>query len=170
MAVILDANALINLYRAEILSLIYLATECIVPAEVYAEAVTNGQMAGYPDSSGIAEIVGPCTEEFMEIQPDLGRTGRGETAVLRVYLERRGNSFSSDDVIVSDDQRFLRHLERMERSERVAIRHLGTPQFIVQSTINGLITKSQALDGIASLGGGISEVQSTDALQRLETL
>ncbi|MYC28888.1 MAG: hypothetical protein F4X65_02205 [Chloroflexi bacterium] len=164
MAVILDANALINLYRAEILSLIYLATECIVPAEVYAEAVTNGQMAGYPDSSGIAEIIGPCTEEFMEIQPDLGRTGRGETAVLRVYLERRGNSFPSDD------QRFLRYLERMERSERVAIRHLGTPQFIVQSTINGLITKSQALDGIASLGGGISEVQSTDALQRLETL
>ena len=166
----MDANALINLYRAEILSLIYLATECIVPAEVYAEAVTNGQVAGYPDSSGIAEIIGPCTEEFMGNQPDMGRTGWGETAVLSVYLDRRGNSTSSDDVIVSDDQRFLRYLERRERSERVAIRHLDTPQFIVQSAINGLITKAQALDGLSSLGGAVSEVQITEAIQHLEML
>ena len=90
MAVILDASALINLYHAGTLSLIYLGTECIVPAEVYDEVITNGQQAGYADAGDIAEIIGPCTVEPVDLPPELSLMGLGEAAALSLFLNRLG--------------------------------------------------------------------------------
>ena len=169
MAVILDANALINLYRAEILSLIYLATECIVPAEVYAEAVTNGQMAGYPDSSGIAEIIGPCTEELMEIPTELDNMGLGEAAVLTLYVERRAEPSNSGDIIVSDDRQFLRRLTRFEVRGGEPF-FLNTAHFVVDCAEAGRITKSQALSAILRIRSRIPTAFFNSAIHRLELL
>lgn len=169
MAVILDANALINLYRAEVLSLIYLATECIVPAEVYAEAVTNGQIYGYPDSSGIAEIIGPCNQGFVEIPTELENMGLGEAAVLARYMERSALASTSGDIIVSDDRQFLRRLARLEVSSR-EIFFFDTAHFVTDCVRAGWMTKSQAAAAIVRLRSQIPEGFFRSANQQLELL
>lgn len=170
MAVIFDANVLINLYHAEILSLVYHGLECVIPAEVYDEVITQGQQAGHGDAGAIAEIIGPCTEEPVNILPGLEGLGIGEASTLSHYLERQRQSPIGDDVIVSDDRQFLRYLGRREQQDNVVIRYLNTSQFIAEATLNGLLDKPEGMDALVKIRGRIPESHYNLALQRLELL
>ena len=141
-----------------------------MPAEVYDEVITNGQQAGYADAGTIAEIIGPCTVELVDLPPELSLMGLGEAAALSLFLNRLGRGRIDNDVIVSDDQQFLRFLERRQERKRVVLRYLDTPQFIADSAINGLMPKHLALDDLARLWNKIPERQYTYAIQRLEIL
>ncbi len=170
MSVILDANALINLYHAGVLSSIYLATECIVPSEVYDEVITKGQQAGHADAGEIAEVIGPRTAELVDIPPELGRMGLGEAAVLSLYLIRLGRSYTGNDVIVSDDQQFLRLLRRRIRDYGVDIQHVTTAGFLASLVDEGRLSGTQATGALHRMSSKMRESDFQAALQRLETL
>ena len=168
MAVILDANALINLYRADILSLIYHRTECIVPAEVYEEVVVGGRKAGHRDADAIADIIGPCTEQPTEILPELTGLGFGEAAALSRYIQRRGRADASGDLIVSDDRQFLRYVLRREREQRLSVRLLTTADWLVDLGTSDVLTRRQTLDALTQIKSRIPASDYQVAVQRLE--
>ena len=170
MAAILDANALINLYHADILPLAIQRVECIIPAEVYEEVILGGRQAGHPDAETIEGIIGLCTEEPAAILPELSNFGLGEAAVLTRYLERQRSARHGEDVMVSDDRQFLRYLDTRERQSGEAIRRWNTAQFIAESALNGLMTKGQALSALSSIRSRMPEQFYNRALQRLESL
>jgi hypothetical protein len=124
---VLDADALIKLNRADILAIVLSHFECIVPVDVYDEVVTTGGLLGYPDASTIGEILAG----HVDIAPkkELGsETGKGEQAVLAL-LARMPSAYA-----VSDDRRFLRQLEASGLSYQtpvdvlVALHQLGAIQ------------------------------------------
>ena len=170
MAVILDANAVINLYHAGLLPLVYHEIGSIIPAEVYEEAINGGRQAGHADAEGIAEIIGEPTEPPTAILPELARMGDGEAAALSRYMERGGYLAISDDVIVSDDQQFLRYLRRRIENDRVEIRHMTTAGLIASFVLDGSLSRSQALEALARISSRMPEDDHQEALRRLETL
>ena len=92
MAVILDANALINLYRADILSLIYHRTECIVPAELYEEVVVGGRQAGHQDADEIAAIINPPVAPPTRILPEVSGSATGKRRYSANILKGKAES------------------------------------------------------------------------------
>ena len=170
MAVIFDANALINLYHAGVLPLIYQSTECIVPAEVYREVVIGGQQAGHADAGSMGDIIGTPTERPTAILPELARMGIGEAAALTIYIDRRGVDGVSEDVIASDDRQFLRYLEARGRSSGDVVRYMDVAQLITDFAISGLLTKAEAMAAITRISYRVPEASYRSAMQDLESL
>ena len=170
MALILDANVLINLYRADILQLVFQGVECIIAAEVYEEVIIGGRRAGHSDAIEIGEILGPSFEPATNIPTELASMGLGEAASLSLYMERQGEVGSDDDYIISDDQQFLNYLERREVREGVEILHLSTAGLIAELGLGGVLNKVQALDALEKIRDRIRAVYYQAARQRLEGL
>lgn len=168
MAVILDANALINLYHADILTLIYNSTEYIVPWEVYEEVVTRGRRAGHQDATAIAEIIGENDEFPTTIPPELNLLGLGEAAALSRYLERQRQALGDLDVIVSDDRQFMRYLRREEQRIGIRVPLFTTADLIADLGTSGILTGRQARDGLLRIRDRMPEIDYLAARQRLE--
>ena len=167
MALILDANALINLYHAGILPLVLVRAECVIPAEVYSEAIFGGRRAGHSDSIDIAEILGPSLEPATEILPELDGMGLGEAASLSRFMERRGQPGTNEDFIISDDQQFFNYLKRRETREGVEILHLSIAGLIADLGTVGALTKDQALDALERVRHRIRATYYEAARRRL---
>jgi hypothetical protein len=109
MLIIFDADALIKLNRVGILERVAQSFQCVIPQQVYEEAVVKGREWGYADAEEIDRIVKesmsvmqPQIEERTELEP-----GAGERATLALASELEGKP-----IIISDDTPFLRHLTR----------------------------------------------------------
>ena len=168
MAVILDANVIINLHQAGILALVHSRSECLVPWEVYEEVVERGRQVGHRDADEIADIIGENTEFPAEILPELNHLGRGEAAALSRYVERQSGAGWSEDVIVSDDRQFLRYVSRREENDQVVIRRLTTAGLIAELGLSGVLTRGQARDALERIRSRIGERDYQAAQQLLE--
>ena len=139
---IFDADGLIKLNRAGILLTVAQAYRCIVPSEVYYEAVTAGLAMHHPDAMDIDAII----SSEMEIWPEPLVTsesmfGAGETAALNLFYQM-GDRMAN---IISDDRNF-----------RVHLTGIGCPSIVPSDVIVRmaqlkLITKERALDALDKL-------------------
>ena len=170
MAIILDANALINLHKAGLLATVSDGIKCIIPREVYAEVVDAGRQAGYRDADEISEIIGPKPDYYTDPLPEMSRFGPGEVAVLSRYLRRQGEPGSDSDVIVSDDSQFLNYLRRKTELEGVRIPYLTTAAFIAKLGSEGKLNSSSALAALDSIRSRTRESDYQAARQLLETV
>lgn len=96
---IFDADGLIKLNRAGILFTVAKKFNCLVPPEVYYEAVTAGLAMHYPDAVGIEHII----SSSMTISPGPATSspipfGMGETAAWGLLLNTESAAIVSDDV------------------------------------------------------------------------
>ena len=170
MAVIFDANALINLHQAGLLAAVYSHQDCLITAEVYDEVVGRGQRAGHRDAYEIADIIGLSAAFPTEILPGLDHFGIGEASVLSRYVARQSDAGSEADVIVSDDRQFLNYLRSKMDQEGVAIRYLTTAGFIAWLTIEGVLAKPLASESLESIRARIRESDYQAARQILEAV
>lgn len=177
MIVLLDADALIKLYKAGVLELASQGFECITSSEIYNEVVLVGGERGYPDAREIGRIIearivvkpGRSEREIItELEsggammhptpPTLDITGSGEKSLLPlVRLEE-------EPIIVSDDRQFLSSLAEQD------ISFVPVAGFIVVLAREGILevnTAREALDRITPI---IRGVDYQKAMQDLNTL
>jgi hypothetical protein len=175
--VLLDADALIKLYKAGVLELSSQAFECVTSSEIYRGAVLVGGEQGYPDAREIGRIIeagievklGPSGRETMpELEaggttihptpPTLDITGLGEKSLLPlVRLEE-------ESIIVSDDRQFLAFLTEQD------ISFVPVAGFIVVLVREGALdvnTAREALDRITPI---IRDTDYQKAIQDLNVL
>ncbi|MBI4333687.1 MAG: hypothetical protein HY673_20685 [Chloroflexi bacterium] len=104
MNLLLDADAMIKLYRGGVLGKLVAAFPCTVPLAVYDEVVNRGKARFHQDAEVIEEIisgtvtVASTTPEHR--QPELG-LGAGEIGILDLLAGWQ------DGLVVSDDRHFL---------------------------------------------------------------
>lgn len=170
MAIILDANSLINLHKAGLLVVVYNQQNCIITAEVYAEVVTRGLSAGHRDANEIADIIGSSTSPPTEILPEMAQFGIGEASILSQYVARQTGESASPDLIVSDDRQFLSYLSRRATQYGSEIPHLTTAGFIAGAGVSRSLDKAEALAALERIRGLTRETDYQSARQLLETL
>lgn len=170
MAIILDANSLINLHKADLLVVVYSQQNCVITAEVYAEVVSRGISAGHRDAYEIADIIGLNTSAPTEILPEMAQFGIGEASVLSQYVARQTGENAGADLIVSDDRQFLSYLSRRAAQHGSEIPHLTTAGFIAGAGLSGSLDKAEALAALERIRGLTRETDYQVARQLLETL
>jgi hypothetical protein len=155
--VLLDADGLIKLNRAGVLSSVIEAFTCIVPSTVYHEVVTTGKARLHKDAEIIEEIIG----NKVSIEPSRGGDaagmglGQGELAILNLLPEM------PDAIVVSDDRRFLSVLADQ------AIRFLTPADVLVVLVHQGALTREAAEDALERLRPVIRTQAYWDARQDL---
>jgi len=137
---LLDSDALIKLNRAGVLEVILEAFDCVIPAIVYYEVVTEGRARKYAD----AEVIGHMLSRLSDVVSTLGSEparrglGRGELAVLELA------DHDTEATVVSDDRDFLTVLES------VNIESL-TPATLLVELARARIVSLQRADGALKL-------------------
>ena len=155
---IFDADGLIKLNRAGILLTVAKAFRCLVPSEVYKEAVTDGLAMHHPDAIEIDEIVSAEMEIWSEQLATAGSIfGSGETAAMNLFplLEDRVAH------IVSDDKAFVRYLTQ------IGYPCIVPSDLIVRMVKVTLVTKQEALDALNKLRDSIQPSQLNRALEAI---
>ena len=102
MRLLLDADGLIKLHRAGVVSRMVKAFRCTVPEAVYHEVVTIGKERLHQDAEDIEQVLAEHAE-VVRTEQEHGETGlgAGEIAVLTLAAQDQGA------IVVSDDRRFL---------------------------------------------------------------
>ena len=160
MRLLLDADALIKLNRAGVLLLIAETFECVIPDEVYREAVINGKKRGYPDAEEIDKVI-EAGMEVISVAPVPRRYAgldAGESAVLSLV------SREETQVVVSDDRQFVNLLSR------AGIPYLVPAALIVAMAQQQILTKTGARDALDRMRPWIRDSSYMEALQGLEKL
>jgi len=146
--IVADADGLIKLGKSGVLPLLLSATEILVPAAVYEEAVRAGKKEMHEDAfelertlrDGGAEVVSDAEGgggEVEELLKDASSLGAGERGAFRI-LHARGA-----DAVLTDDRAFVNLLRRTQT------RVLLPAAAIVLLARSGRIA---AEDAIAALG------------------
>jgi hypothetical protein len=155
--VLLDADGVIKLNRAGVLSSVIEAFVCIVPSTVYDEVVTTGKARLYED----AETIGAIIDNKVRIEASrrggaegMG-LGQGELAILNLLPEM------PDAIVVSDDRRFLSVLANQ------AIRFLTPADVLVALAHQGVLTREAAEEALERLRPIIRTQAYWDARQDL---
>jgi rRNA-processing protein FCF1 len=108
MLVVFDADALIKLNRIGILEQVAQSFQCVIPQQVYEEAVVKGRERGYADAEEIDRIVSKAISVgWSPVEVGAGlQSGAGERAALAL-----ANELGRQSIIISDDTPFLRQLK-----------------------------------------------------------
>ena len=137
---VLDADALIKLAKAGLLTKFAEHNKCFVPEQVYKE-VLRGKEKMYEDAfitedavnKKLIKVLPTKTEQIME------GLGKGECAALILFKEVNA------DAIVSDDKKFLSVLEQKETP------FITTTDAIAFIKIKGHITKEEAIMALTAI-------------------
>ncbi len=140
---VLDADALIKLAKAGILSRFATFVKCFVPEHTYKE-VLRGKEKMYEDAFVTEELVKTGRIKVMNTKNEhqIQGLGQGECAVLALFKDLRA------DAIIGDDRKFLSVLELQE------IPFITTADAITFIALKGGVTKDEAntaLDAIRML-------------------
>lgn len=159
MELLLDADGLIKLNRAGVLTRVVETCSCVVPLAVYGEAVTEGKARRYPDADAIEEALsnGVQIEDVQgSLELELG-LGPGEQAILTLLSQRR------DAIVVSDDRRFLTVLSRQE------IPFLTPVDVLVVLKRRRVLTALEAREALERLRPAIRTTAYWDAREDLQS-
>lgn len=149
MKIVIDSDALIKLTKSGAKELITEYFDVAIPERVYEETVTEAD--GYPDAKEIERNIEAKRIVVKEAQQE----EKGEMAVLDLY--KRGD----DDLLVSDDRRFLKHLAAN------GIPYL-TPTFLIVNLLHRRkISKKCAENYIDNLKMYISEEEYLTAIEEV---
>ncbi|MSQ15286.1 MAG: hypothetical protein EXR50_05435 [Dehalococcoidia bacterium] len=159
MRLLLDADGIIKLYRAGVLTLVVSEFSCVIPQSVYDEVVTKGKAHLHQDAEAIETIITGnvmVTPAQQHEQQDSG-LGAGELGILGLLLHER------NAIVVSDDRRFLAVLATQ-----------GTPfltpaDLLVVLARRGTLTKDEAMEALDGLRPTIRLAAYWDAMQDLES-
>lgn len=141
--VVLDADGLIKLTKADILEKIVEILNCNISQEVFTESVEEGKKLLFEDAFKIEELIQNkkikvhATEkkEFS----DLDGFGKGERTSLELYYQIHAQA------IISDNQRFLKELEKKQVP-------FTTPAGILQALYwNKKLNKSETLNALEKM-------------------
>jgi len=156
---LLDADALIKLNRAGVLDTIARTFACVVPHEVYREAVVEGISKGYPDAYSLKAIIdGQMTaaRPVAAAPDDSGARGGGDRAILSHY------GLNPDYVVVSDDRGLLGALTRSGAAP------VTPAALIVESSRMGRVSVSEARQALRRIRRIIRQDTYERALMDLE--
>ena len=164
MILIFDADGLIKLNHAGVLSQVVRNYESLVPAAVHNEVVVRGASIGYDDATEIGLILEESavvvTSDIRIALPDSGPIlsglGAGETQTLYLALQHR-----QDSTIISDDRRFLGVLSEL------SLRFLVPSHMILGLARDEILSTSDAKTAIYALRPFIRQ---SDFLEALEIL
>jgi hypothetical protein len=141
---LLDADALIKLNRAGVLAIVLAATRCVVPQQVFQEAVINAKAKGHSDAELIEEALrGRCEVMDVVITERLS-LGRGETALLALAATRVSG------LVVSDDERFQAVLQSRQ------IPFVNCARLVAQLAEERLLSRAAASGALQALRPYIS--------------
>ncbi len=151
---ILDADALIKLYRAGVLDTLAGSYACSIPSAVYQEAVVNAKGL-YPDAEQIDLIIQAWFQVINPPEVPLDRhMGFGERQVLALW--------KPTDIIISDDGEFLRFLATQ------SISYLTPAHIILRMVDDEVLDTDTARMAIHLLKPLINPSQYQSAVERLE--
>ena len=164
MILIFDADGLIKLNHAGVLSQVVRNYESLVPAAVHNEVVVRGASIGYDDATEIGLILEESavviTSDIRDALPDsdqiLSGLGAGETQALYLALQHR-----QDSAIVSDDRRFLEVLSDL------SLRFLVPSHMILGLARDEILSASDAKTAIDALRPFIRQSDYIEALEIL---
>jgi hypothetical protein len=155
---LLDAGGLIKLNRAGVLRQVVHVFPSFTPQKVYDEVVTKGKEGSYADAEEIEEIVNSGAISVLaapSLEPELPSLGSGEKAVLGLLPQVEGA------IVVSDDRRFLAHLEEED------IPFLVPAALIVEMVRGRHLTKEDAVAALERLRPQTPEGTFKRAMQDL---
>lgn len=140
MHLLFDADGLIKLHRAGVLSNGVSTFPTTVPEAAHEEVVTQGKANLYEDAEEIERSLADAADVLPaeEVEPEPG-LGRGEMAVLNRALRQ------PDAVVVSDDRRFLSLLTDRD------VGFLTPADLVVVLARRDVITKIVARDALDRL-------------------
>ena len=149
MKIVIDSDALIKLTKSGAKELITEFFEVVIPERVYEETVKDGK--GYPDAKEIKKNIKAKRIGVKEASQE----NKGEMAALDLYM--RGNC----DLLVSDDGRFLKHLEAE------GIPYLTPTSLIVHLLYKNKLSKKYAKNYIDNLKMFISKEEYLTAIEEV---
>ena len=159
MRLLLDADALIKLNRAEILVPLFESTECAIPQAVYEEAVVEGHARGYADAKEIESALKErCSVEEATSSSRLRALGAGDTALLTLA------EVGDESIVVSDDGPFLGVLRAR------GIDYLNCAQLVVYLVRNQVLTADRASKALGRMQSLISPKSFNEATEMLDSL
>jgi len=137
--ILLDTDASIKLTKISIIETFASNFQVILTSEVYAEQVTAGLKCNFQDAKKMEKLISEGKVTVVELKEneskyDDFRLGSGEKSVINYFLA------SDIDLIVSDDETFLKILDSYE------IPFTPVAGVILISVINGLITKEKGIN------------------------
>ena len=158
MKLIIDADAMIKLYRSGVLKGVISEFSCKVPRAVYDEVVTQGKYRLYQDAEAIESIVSGNIEIVETPRPQRPETGLGcgELGILEVLQQEM------DLIVVSDDRRFLNELTRLGAG------FLTPADILVLLAARKMITKLEARKALERLRPLIRAAAYHEALEYLK--
>jgi hypothetical protein len=159
--IVVDADGLIQLGKAEVLALLVEEHEVLVPWAVYEEAITKGKRELYEDAFELEATLGGSGARIFEREPGLAMEevsslGPGERDALRVYNEEGA------DAVLSDDRVFLRFLG--ERS----IPYLTPASTVMGLMGSGRLDPKEGLAALERLRGHVRDSVYREARKELE--
>ena len=149
MKIVMDSDVLIKITKAGSKEIIVSLLEVIIPTRVHEETVIESEDS--PDARTIQENV---NEGKIHVSGSPGHD-KGEIEVLRLY---RSGGFA---LIVSDDKKFLNHLERSN------IPYLTSSSLIVYLFYKKMLTKEDTIKYIDNLKVHISKDQYRTAVSEV---
>ncbi len=159
---VLDADALIKLYKAGVLAQVAGAFECVMPRRVYDEVVTIGRERNYPDADPIDRIIsdGITVRDIDFPEQSVEGLDSGEMAILALltYVP----TISSRPLIVSDDGTFLSYLAMMD------LPRIAPALLIVEMAKQGVLTRESAMESMELLRPYIRYEHYNEAMIDLE--
>lgn len=111
--VIMDADTLIKLNKADVIGVVLNTFNCIIPEVVYKEAIVDGKRRGYEDAADLEAALrnqGKVravvhSKDATAILESATSLGKGEKTCLHLYFETRAS------IIATDDWRFIKLLK-----------------------------------------------------------
>lgn len=150
---VLDADCLIKLAKAQLLTVLAESFECTVTKTVL-EEVLKGKEKLFEDAFAIEKLAASKKLKVVSVEQlrsDIS-SGKGEKSILTV-LEKNKNV-----VVISDDRKFLSILERLKYS------YVNSGDVIVLLYLSGKISKENALSNLNAIKSIISKKVFENAL------
>ncbi|KAB2945334.1 MAG: hypothetical protein MPEBLZ_02409 [Candidatus Methanoperedens nitroreducens] len=162
MRILLDTDASIKLTKINVMEIVASGFDVILTEQVYKEQVTAGLKRNLPDAKRMEKLVheGKITvsEVIGKSSVENFRLGAGEKSVLDYYLA------NDMDLIVSDDEAFLRMLDIYE------IPFTPVAGIILMCVMNGLFNKEKGLKYLELLKPMIKEEHMFFIKSKIEEL
>ena len=164
MVLLLDADALIKLYRAGVLQHVAHTFECVIPEGIFHEVVTSGRQFQYPDAESINQVIESdiTVHRVTEVPPDILEVpgvDAGERDLLGLFYTL---SVEAEAIIISDDRRFLAVLGHEE------IPALTPPDLVVLMARQDYLERPEAKTALEDMRPSIRETAYRQALADIE--